>query len=168
MSDPWYEVGRWSIDANMSPLLDKLLTDFTGRISDDLFQSLTQESICVLDCSEGASSVRLLDLSCEPHESPELVHHIYIVVFRSGLENLSHKAALGEVAHQFAHLALRIQHNMDSEALPAGDDMANALAISWGFKEEIEANIQEQQNLRRPASPDRKSPPGKREAHRER
>lgn len=159
MSEPWYEVGKWSIDANMSPLLDKLLTDFTGRISDDLFQALTQESVCVLDCSDGASAIRLLDLSCDPHQTSDLVHHIYILVLRSGLENLSHKAALGEVAHQFAHLALRIQHSMDSEVLPAGDDMANALAVTWGFKEEIEANIKERQNLRRPASQERKGRP---------
>jgi len=148
MSDPWYEVGKWSIDANMSPLLDKLLTDFTGRISDELFQTLSQAIVCILDCSKGASSVRLLDISCPPHGDPEMVHHVYTMVFREGLEKLSYKAALGEVVHQFAHLALRLQHGVDSEIVPSGDDMANALAISWGFEEEIKANIEERQKPR--------------------
>lgn len=147
MSDPWYEVGKWSIDANMSPLLDKLLTDFTGRISDELFQTLSQEIVLILDCSKGTSSVRLLDVSCPAHDA-EQVHHIYTVVFREGLEKLSPKAALGEVAHQFAHLALRLQHGVDSQIVPSGDDMANALAISWGFEEEIKASVDERQKLK--------------------
>src|SRR4030042_380059 len=115
MSDPWYEVGKWSIDANMSPLLDKLLTAFTGRITDELFQTLSQEVVCILDCSKGASSVRLLDISCPAHDSPDLIHHVHTMVFREGLDKLSHKAALGEVAHQFAHLALRLQHGIGGE-----------------------------------------------------
>lgn len=168
MSDPWYEVGKWSIDANMSPLLDKLLTEFTGRISDELFQTLSQEMVCILDCSKNTSSVRLLDISCPAHDSPALIHHVYAMVFREGLDKLSPKAALGEVAHQFAHLALRVQHGIDGEVIPSGDDMANALAISWGFEEEIKANIDERQKPGMKPHAERKPRPARREAPQER
>ncbi len=168
MSEPWYEVGKWSIDAKMSPLLDKLLTDFTGRISDELFQTLSQEIVCILDCSKGASSVRLLDISCPAHDTPDTVHHVYTMVFREGMEKLSYKAALGEVAHQFAHLAVRLQHGIDSEITPSGGEMANTLAISWGFEEEIKANVDEWQKLKGRPSGERRSRTGRQESPQER
>lgn len=168
MSDPWYEVGKWSIDANMSPLLDKLLTDFTGRISDELFQTLSQEIVCILDCSKEASSVRLLDISCPAHESPDLIHHVYAVVFREGLDKLSPKAALGEVAHQFAHLALRVEHGIHGEIIPSGNEMADALAISWGFEEEIKAYINETKKADVKSPEVRRSRPGRQDSSQER
>ena len=147
MSEPWYEVGKWSIDANISPLLDKVLTEFTSRIDDELFQMLSQETICILDYATGTSAVRIIGIQCQPHANHDLTHNVYILVFRREMEKLSPKAALGEVAHQFAHLVLRLQHGMDTENIPSGEEMADALAIGWGFKEEIETNTAEWEQL---------------------
>ena len=147
MSEPWYEVGKWSIDANISPLLDKALTEFTSRIDDELFQMLSQETICILDYATGTSTIRIMGIHCQPHAKHDLTHNVYILVFRPEMGKLSPKAALGEVARQFAHLVLRLQHGMDSENIPAGEEMADALAIGWGFKEEIETNTAEWEQL---------------------
>ena len=147
MSEAWYEVGKWSIDANISPLLDKVLTEFTSRIDDELFQMLSQETICILDYATGTSTIRVIGIQCQPHAKHDLTHNVYILVFRPEMGKLSPKAALGEVAHQFAHLVLRLQHGMDTENIPSGEEMANALAIGWGFKEEIETNTAEWEQL---------------------
>ena len=147
MDEVWYEVGNWSLDAKMSPKLDKALTEFTSRIEDDLFKRFGDEIICVIDCTSGSSTIRPLDIACSPHSKKKLRHHVYIMVFRSEIEKLSEKAILGEVAHEFAHLALRLDHKIDSETIPTGEDMADSLAVSWGFKEEIDANLVEWKDL---------------------
>jgi hypothetical protein len=147
MDKPWYEVGNWSLDANMSSKLDKALTEFTSRVDDELFQRLGQEIICIVDCAIGASTVRPVDITCAAHTKKKFRHQVYVMVFRREVEKLSDKATLGEVAHQFAHLTLRLEHKIDSETIPTGEEMADTLAISWGFKEEIEANLAEWEAL---------------------
>jgi hypothetical protein len=147
MDKAWYEVGNWSLDANMSPKLDKALTEFTTRIDDELFQRFGQELICIVDCAVGTSTIRPLDVACAPHSKKKFRHQVYVMVFRREVEKLSDKATLGEVAHEFAHLLLRLDHKIDSETIPTGEDMADTLAISWGFKEEIDLNLAEWEAL---------------------
>jgi len=147
MTQPWYEVGKWSIDVNMSPVLGEALTEFTSRIEERLFRRLTAEAICIIDSASSASTVRVMGT---PYPTPETQgedHKIYLMVFRPDIIRLSSKAALGEIAHQFAHLVLRLEHGVDSESLPAGDEMADNLAIGWGFAEEIGANKAERAQL---------------------
>ncbi len=147
MDKVWYEVGNWSLDANMSPKLDKALTEFTSRIDDELFQRFGQEIISIVDCAIGASTIRPLDIACTPHNKKKFRHRVYIMVFRREVEKLSDKATLGEVAHEFAHLALRLEHKIDSETIPTGEEMADTLAVSWGFKEEIDSNLAEWETI---------------------
>jgi hypothetical protein len=147
MSQPWYEVGKWSIDANMSPMLGEALTDFTSRMDERLFAKLSEEAICIVDCAPGASTVRVMGTPCLSHEGCNDNHNVYLLVFRPETGKLSRKAALGEVAHQFAHLVLRLDHGVDSESLPAGEEMADTLATNWGFEGEIEARIAEWKQL---------------------
>lgn len=152
MSQPWYEVGKWSIDVNMSPTLGEALTEFTGRVEEKLFRRLTAEAICIVDSAPGASTVRVMGTPCPGPEREDEDRNIYLIVFRPDIMRLSAKAALGEVAHQFAHLVLRLEHGVDSESLPAGDEMADNLAISWGFGEEIGANKAERDLLQQAGS----------------
>lgn len=147
MSQPWYEVGKWSIDVNMSPILGEALTEFTSRIEERLFRRLTAEAICIVDSAPSASTVRVMGTPCPTPERQDEDRNIYLMVFRPDIVRLSPKAALGEVAHQFAHLVLRLEHGVDSESLPAGDEMADNLAIGWGFTEEIGANKAERKLL---------------------
>jgi hypothetical protein len=147
MNEPWYELGRWSIDTNMSPLLDKALAEFISRIDEGLFRSLSEETLCILDCTTGSSAVRALDISCSRSSKSAFEHHVYILIFRRELEGLSQKAALGEVAREFAGLALRLQHGIDSGSITSGGAMADSVASTWGFQEEIEANVAEREQL---------------------
>ncbi len=153
MSQPWYEVGRWSIDVNMNPVLSEALTEFTSRIDERLFRRLSGEAICIVDSAPNASTVRVMGTPCPSPDSRNEDHSIYLLVFRSDVMKLTPKAALGEVAHQFAHLIFRLEHGVDSQSLPAGEEMANNLAIGWGFKEEIEANVAERMRLDGQGSP---------------
>lgn len=143
MDKAWNQVGNWSIDANIRPKLDKALTEFISRIDNDLVQSLSREIVCILDCAVERSSIRALDVVCAPHSGQTLRHQVYIMAFRPEVERLSDKAALGEVAHAFAHLALRLDYRIDTETVPTGEDMADSTAIRWGFKEEIALNLAE-------------------------
>lgn len=147
MDKAWYEVGNWSLDANMSPKLDRALTEFTSRIDDELFQRFGQEVISIVDCAIEASTIRPLSVACAPHSKKGFRHQVYIMIFRREVEKLSDIATLGEVAHEFAHLLLRLDHKIDSETVPTGQDMADSLAVSWGFKEEIDLNLAEWQAL---------------------
>jgi hypothetical protein len=147
MSQPWYEVGKWSIDVNMNPVLSEALTEFTSRIDERLFRRLSGEAICIVDSAPSASTVRVMGTPCTSPYSRDENRTIYLVVFRPDVVKLTPKAALGEVAHQFAHLTFRLEHGVDSQSLPAGEEMANNLAIAWGFKEEIEANAAERMQL---------------------
>jgi len=70
VSEAWYEVGKWSIDANISPLLDKVLTEFTSRIDDELFQMLSQETICILDCATVSAAKGTYSLSAMVQGGP--------------------------------------------------------------------------------------------------
>jgi len=147
VSQPWYEVGKWSIDANMSPMLGEVLTEFTSRIDEQLFHRLGEEAVCIVDCAPGTSTVRVMGNPCLSHEGGRGNHNVYLLVFRPETVKLSRKAALGEVAHQFAHLVLRLDHGVDSESFPAGEEMADTLAAGWGFKGEIEAKVAEWKQL---------------------
>lgn len=147
MSQPWYEVGKWSIDVNMGPVLGESLTEFASRIDESLFRRLTAEAICIVDSAPTASTVRVMGSPRPATERQDEDRNIYLIIFRPDIMRLSPKAALGEVAHQFAHLVLRLEHGVDSESLPAGDEMADNLAISWGFREEIGANKAERELL---------------------
>jgi Holliday junction resolvasome RuvABC endonuclease subunit len=147
MDKAWSEVGNWSLDANMSPKLDKALTAFANRIDDELFQRFERELICIVDCAIARSTTLPLDVACAPHSRKLFKHQVYVIAFRPEVERLSDRATLGEVAHAFAHLALRINQRMDTETIPTGEDMADALAISWGFKEEIDLNLAEWQAI---------------------
>jgi hypothetical protein len=147
MSQPWYEVGKWSIDVNMNQVLGDALTEFTSRIDERLFRRITAEAICIVDSAHSASTVRVIGTPCPPPERQDEDRNIYLIVFRPDIMRLSPKAALGQVAHQFAHLVLRLEHGVDSESLPAGEEMADNLAIGWGFKEEIGANKAERKQL---------------------
>jgi hypothetical protein len=153
MSQPWYEVGKWSIDANMNPVLSEALTEFTSRIDERLFRRLSGEAICIVDSAPSASTVRVMAAPNPSPDSPGENHNIYLVVFRPDVVKLAPKAALGEVAHQFAHLVFRLEHGVDSQYLPAGREMADNLATAWGFKEEIEANAAERTKLDGQGSP---------------
>ncbi len=153
MSQPWYEVGKWSIDVNMNPVLSDALTEFTSRIDERLFRRLSGEAICIVDSSPNASTVRVMGTPSPSLESRDEDHNIYLVVFRPDVVKLTPKAALGEVAHQFAHLIFRLEHGVDSQSLPAGKEMADNLAMAWGFKEEIEANAAERMKLDGQGSP---------------
>jgi hypothetical protein len=143
MEEAWNEVGNWSLDARMRPKLDKALTEFVSRIDDDLVQRLSKELICIVDCAVESSTIRVLDVACAPHSGQTLRHQVHIIAFRPEVERLSDKAALGEVAHAFAHLVLRLEHRVDTETIPTGEDIADAIAIRWGFKEEVDLNLAE-------------------------
>lgn len=143
MDKAWNEVGNWSLDAGMRPKLDRALTQFVSRIDDDLVQKFSKEIICIVDSAVKRSTTRVLDLACEPHSGQTLGHQVHIVVFRPEVDKLSDKALLGEVAHAFAHLALRLDHRIDSETMPTGEDIADTIAASWGFKEEVDLNLAE-------------------------
>jgi hypothetical protein len=147
MTQPWYEVGKWSIDVNMNPVLSDALTEFTSRIDERLFRRLSGQAICIVDSAPSASMVRVMGAPCPSSDSQDEDHNIYLVVFQPDVVKLTPKAALGEVAHQFAHLIFRLEHGVDSQSLPAGKEMADNLAIAWGFKEEIEANAAERMQL---------------------
>lgn len=153
MSQPWYEVGKWSIDVNMNPVLSDALTEFTSRIDERLFRRLSGQAICIVDSTPSASTVRVMGTPCPSPDSQDEDHNIYLVVFRPDVVKLTPKAALGEVAHHFAHLIFRLEHGVDSQSLPAGKEMADNLAIAWGFKEEIEANAAERARLDGQGSP---------------
>lgn len=153
MSQPWYEVGKWSIDVNMNPVLSDALTEFTSRIDERLFRRLSGQAICIVDSAPSASTVRVMGTPCPSPDSQDEDHNIYLVVFRPDVVKLTPKAALGEVAHQFAHLIFRLEHGVDSQSLPAGKEMADNLAMAWGFKEEIEANAAERTKLDGQGSP---------------
>jgi hypothetical protein len=154
MSQPWYEVGKWSIDVNMNPVLSDALTEFSSRIDERLFRRLSGQAICIVDSAPSASTVRVMGTPFPSPDSQDEDHNIYLVVFRPDVVKLTPKAALGEVAHQFAHLIFRLEHGVDSQSLPAGREMADNLAIAWGFKEEIEANAAERMKLDGQGSPD--------------
>ena len=143
MNKQWSEVGGWLIDVNIRPKLDKALTQFVNRIDDDLMRRLGQQFICIIDCAVRGSTIRILDVPCAPHSGQTLRHQVNIVVFRPEVERLSDEAALGEVAHAFARLALRLDQRIDTETIPLGEHMADNLAAMWGFKEEIDANLAE-------------------------
>jgi hypothetical protein len=147
MDKAWSKVGNWSLDANMSPKLDKALTEFASRIDDELFQRFGQEFICIVDCAIARSTTLPLDVACAPHSRKSFRHQVYVIAYRPEVERLSDKATLGEVAHAFAHLALRLNQRIDTETIPTGEDMADALAIGWGFEEEIGLNIAEWQAI---------------------
>ncbi|MBM4443683.1 MAG: hypothetical protein FJ020_00085 [Chloroflexi bacterium] len=153
MSQPWYEVGKWSIDVNMNPVLSEALTEFTSRIDERLFRRLSGEAICIVDSAPSASTVRVMAAPSPSPDSPNEDHSIYLVVFRPDVVRLTPRAALGEVAHQFAHLVFRLEHGVDSQSLPAGREMADNLATAWGFKDEIEANAAERMRLDAQGSP---------------
>lgn len=135
----WYEVSNWLLHADHSPKLEKALVEFMTRLDDDLFNELSSEDILILDCATEASTVRTLTRYCKGHRKLK-EHKTHIIVFRRGLQDLSPRAVLGEVAHEFGHLISSLRHDVKT-GLPATlEQEADALAKGWGFAEEIEAN----------------------------
>ena len=125
---------RWGRveQAATNPEFDRALLEFLKRVSDDVFERIEEMDPIIID-SCGASTVGQFAVPCIIKPDDQM-HFLPFVLIGGGFMKRSHRARVGEIAHEFAHLLLGQEQGGEK-----AEGEADAEARSWGFTDEIDA-----------------------------
>lgn len=131
-------LGCYSLPAN--PRTYKLLKEFAQRMPKKALQKLIDQNIAIWESNPIARAEHIecpIRFKCPYDEKKRGLN--FVLLDSHSFNKLSAKAAIGVLAHEFAHIALK--HRALSEQKIEGE--ADELASKWGFAEEIKLQEKE-------------------------